>query len=154
MKFQHSIYINGPKEAVWRVITDIEKSADTISAIEEIEILEPATSGVVGLKWRETRVMFGRSATEVMWITDAVQNDYYQTRAENHGAIYISRLQVTDKGDGTELTMSFEGQAQTLLAKIMSVIPGIFFKSATENTIKQDLEDIKAAVEKSPAFKG
>ena len=34
------------------------------------------------------------------------------------------------------------------MAKIMAVIPGIFFKSATEKALQQDLEDIKSAVEK------
>ena len=66
-------------------------------------------NGLVGLKWTETRLMFGKQATETMWITDAEENDYYQTRAESHGSIYISRLEIKDSGDGTELTMSFEG---------------------------------------------
>ena len=132
MKFEGKTHIKGTREEVWRVITNIVESEKTIEAIEAIEILKKPTTGLVGLKWRETRTMFGRSATEVMWITDAKENEYYQTRAESHGAIYISKLQIEEEGDGVELTMTFDGQAQTTMAKIMSVIPSIFFKSATE----------------------
>ena len=43
--------------------------------------------------------------------------------------------------------MKFEGQAQSILAKIMAVIPGFFFKGAMTKAIHKDLEDIKAVVE-------
>ncbi len=72
MKLKVEITINGTKEQIWKVITDIEGSVETISAIEKIEILEQPESGVLGLKWEETRTMFGKSATEVMWITPDV----------------------------------------------------------------------------------
>ena len=92
--------------------------------------------------------MFGKIATEVMWITAAKENDYYQTRAESHGAIYISKLQIEEKEGKTYLTMVFDGEAQSLMAKIMSVATGFLFKSATQKALQKDLEDIKAAVEK------
>ena len=63
------VTINGSKEDVWNMITDIENSSKTITGIEQIEILEKPGDGLVGLKWRETRTLFGRTATEIMWIT-------------------------------------------------------------------------------------
>ena len=149
MKLKAEIIINGTKEQIWHVITDIERSVETISAIEKIEILEKPESGVLGLKWEETRIMFGKSATEIMWITDVVENEYYQTRAESHGAIYKSRLQIEESGDKSKLTMEFEGEPQSTSAKIMSFLTGFMFKSATEKALQVDLKDIKAYVEKS-----
>ena len=149
MKVQAKVCIDGTKEEIWQVITDIEGSEKTIGAIEDIEILERPASELVGLKWRETRTMFGKTATEVMWITDAKENDCYQTRAESHGAIYISKLQIEEQEDETCLTMTFDGQAQSLMAKIMSVATGFLFKSATQKALQKDLEDIKAAVKES-----
>lgn len=149
MEVQARVCINGTKEKVWQVITDIEGSERTIEAIERIEILEKPASGLIGLKWRETRTMFGKTATEVMWITDVKENDYYQTRAESQGAVYVSRLQIEEQEGRTYLTMAFEGQAQSLTAKIVSLATGFLFKSATQKALQQDLEDIKAAVEKS-----
>ena len=149
MKMKAEIIIDGTKEQIWQVITDIEGSIDTISAIEKIEILDNPESGMLGLKWEETRTMFGKSATEIMWITDVVENEYYQTRAESHGAIYKSRLQIEESGDKSKLTMEFDGEAQSTSAKIMSFLTSFIFKSATEKALLNDLKDIKACVEKS-----
>ena len=91
MKIKAKVSIKGKKEDVWDVITDIEGSVERISAIESVEILEKPATGILGLKWKETRTMFGKEATEIMWVTDAKENEYYQTRAESHGALYISR---------------------------------------------------------------
>ena len=149
MKIKSKVSIKGRKEDVWHAITDIEGSVEMISAIESIEILEKPESGILGLKWKETRPMFGKEATEIMWITDVKENEYYQTRAENHGAVYISRLEINEVGQETKLTMGFEGEAQSFGAKIMSFLTGFMFKGATEKALKQDLIDIKAFVEKS-----
>lgn len=149
MEVQAKVCIDGTKEKIWQVITNIEGSEKTIEAIEGIEILEKPASGLVGLKWRETRTMFGETATEVMWITDVKENYYYQTRAENDGAIYVSKLQIEEQGDDTCLTMAFDGQPLSLMGKIMSVTTGFLFKGATQKALQQDLEDIKAAVEKT-----
>ena len=149
MKVESQVCISGTKEQIWRVISDIENSIDIIEAIEEIEVLEKPDSGLVGLKWQETRTMFGQSATEVMWITEAVENEYYETRAENHGAIYISKLKIEEQGDDVWLTMGFEGQPQSVFAKIMSVATGFLMKNSTRKAIHKDLLDIKAAVENS-----
>ena len=147
MQLEANICIDGTKEQIWQVITDIENSAKTIDAIEKIEVLEKPASGLTGFKWRETRIMFGKSATEVMWITDLVENEYYQTRAESHGAVYISRLQIETQGDETCLRMIFEGKPQGTFAKIMAAATGFIFKNATQKALYEDLRDIKAAVE-------
>lgn len=149
MQIRVQVSINGSREEIWKVITDIETSVDKISAIDAIEILDKPESGLVGLKWRETRTMFGKSATEVMWITDVVENQSYDVRAESHGSVYESRLSIGEEGDNHILKMDFDGQPQTLLAKLMMITMGWMFKGATEKALKQDLEDIKAAVEKS-----
>ena len=149
MKLEAKVTIQGSREQVWSVITDIENSSSTIRGINEIEILEKPTQGLVGLKWQETRTLFGKTATEIMWITDAIENESYATRAESHGAVYVSRLVLSDQEGSTLLTMEFDSQAQTLGAKLMSAIMGPFFSKATREALVQDLADIKAAVEGS-----
>jgi hypothetical protein len=91
--------------------------------------------------------MFGRTATEVMWITDAVENQSYKTRAESHGAIYVATLEISDKGENVGLSMNFEGTPQTFGAKLMSALTSGMFKKATEEALMKDLIDIKAKVE-------
>ena len=141
------VTIEGSKEEVWNVITDIENSHNTIAGIEKVEILEKPTDGLVGLKWQETRTLFGKTATEIMWITDAKENESYKTRAESHGAVYITSLVISEQDNRTRLTMEFDGVPQTLSAKLASATMGRFFRNATKNALMQDLVDIKAAVE-------
>ena len=69
MIVEAQVTINGSKEAVWAAITDIENAAAIISGIKKIEILEKPASGLVGLRWRETRILFGDSATVEKWIS-------------------------------------------------------------------------------------
>ena len=139
--------INASKEAVWTVITDIDHAAQTVSGIEEVEVIERPASGLVGLKWRETRTLFGKTATEVMWITDAGEAEFYRTRAESHGAVYVTTMRITEQDDGCLLTMALDSRPQSFAAKLMGIGFGLLFKGATRKAMLQDLNDIKAAVE-------
>lgn len=147
MEVQASVEIQAPRQEVWEVITDIEKAADRIEAIESVEVLERPQSGLVGLKWQETRRMMGKSATEVMWITEAAEPEFYVTRAESHGAVYTARISLQDQGESTQLTMQFQGQPVTTMAKIFSACLGFLFVGGMRKALHKDLEDIKAAVE-------
>lgn len=147
MKLTIDIEIKAPKEKVWKLITDIENSVNTISGIEKIEILKKPKDTVVGLKWKETRTIFGKSATETMWITEATENDYYKTRAESNGAIYQTILKLSEKENTTFLTMEFITEAITVRGKIMAFIFGRMLKKTMKKLIKKDLIDIKTTVE-------
>ena len=147
MNVDVEVPINGSREAIWNVITDIEGAADRIEGIEQVEILERPESGLVGLKWRETRTMFGKTATEEMWITAATENESYTTRAESHGSIYTSSLRISGGSAPHTLTMDFGAEPQGCLVKIMAIPMGILFKGSMRKMILKDLEDIKKAVE-------
>ncbi len=147
MKITTNVTINAPKESVWNVITDIENSANVISGIESLEVLEKPVQGLTGLKWRETRTMFGKTATEVMWVTDVKEGEYYDVRAESHGALYLTRIHLIEDSGKTVLTWDFEGKPQTFGAKLMSALMGFMFKGATKKALHKDLEDIKEWVE-------
>ncbi len=147
MNLTISIEIKAPKEKVWEVITDIEHAANTISGIEKIEILEKPKNTLIGLKWKETRTIFGKSATETMWITEAQENDYYKTRAESNGAIYQTVLKLSEKENTTLLTMEFHTEAVTLKGKFMAFIFGSMLKKTMKKLIKKDLIDIKNTIE-------
>ncbi len=147
MAFKSEISIAASPAKIWNVITDIENSDQFISGIQSLEILEKPDQGLVGLKWEETRIMFGQTATETMWITDVKENRYYKTRAERPGVVYITTLSLEENGDSTDLSMELEAEISTFGARLMSSVMGIFFNKATLKALQKDLEDIKAAVE-------
>ena len=82
MIVEAQVTINGSREAIWAAITNIENASEIISGIEKTEVVERPANGLVGLKWRETRILFGKPATVEKWITDAAENAFYTTRAE------------------------------------------------------------------------
>ena len=142
--------IDASPAEVWSVVSDIEKADTRISGIKDIEILERAKGpSIVGLKWRETREWMGKDAVEVMWITDASEPSYYETRAESHGSIYTSRIELETTSTGMRLTMEFNGQPVAFGAKVLWALTGWMAKKALRKTIDQDLADIKGAVEKT-----
>jgi hypothetical protein len=141
------VTINGSKAAIWAAITNIENAAEIISGIEKIEVLEKPANGLVGLKWRETRMLFGKPATADKWITEAAENDSYKTKAESDGFIFISIMSISEGSGGMTLTSVHETKPQTIVARLMSIPMGLLFKGVAKKALRQDLNDIKAAVE-------
>lgn len=147
MIVEAQVAINGSKAAVWAAITNIETAAEIISGIKKIEVLEKPANRLVGLKWRETRILFGEPATVAKWITDAVENEYYKTKAEDNGFVFLSTMSISESNGGTRLTSSHETKPQGLIARIKS-LPMFLFKGMIKKALLQDLNDIKSAVEK------
>ena len=138
--------IHAPRERVWKIITDIDSWTDTISGIVAIEVINRPASGIIDLKWRETRVLFGKEAVETMWITAARDNHWYETRAENHGAIYSTRISLEDGKKKTVLSMTFSSRPTTFVSRLMSFM-GYLFRSSMRKMLQQDLADIRRAAE-------
>ena len=86
MELSVSIEIRRPLEHVWKTVTDFEACSSCIENIVNLEIINQPANTLTGFKWKETRVMFGKEATETMWITNFAENEYYQTKAESHGS--------------------------------------------------------------------
>ena len=140
--------IDGSKEAVWAVMSDIENAAEILSGVEKIEIVERPASGLVGMRWLETRMYFGSLATVEKQITEAVENEFYKTRAEDSGFVFLSTMSISESNGGVMLTSSHDTQPQVFVAKLKS-LPMIFFKGVIRKALAQDLGDIKAAVERT-----
>ena len=129
------------------MITNIENASEIISGIENIEVLEKPASGLVGLKWRETRMLFGKPVTAEKWITDAVENEFYTTRAEENGFVFLSALSIAAGSGSIALTSSHDSKPQGIVARLQSIPMVLLFKGVVKKAILQDLKDIKFAVE-------
>ena|SRR5207244_4090187 len=145
MIVEAQVTINGSKAAIWAAITNIENASETISGIENIEVVEKPANGLVGLKWRETRMLFGKPTGVDKWITDAAENEFYKTRAEDGGFVFLTTMSISES-TGMTLTSSHETKPQGIVARLKST-PMFLFKGMIRKAILQDLNDIKAAVE-------
>ena len=147
MLVEVSVSIQGSAAAVWAAMIDIEHAADFIRGIEKIEIVDKPANGLVGLRWRETRILFGDSATVEKWITDATDNVCYKTRAESDGFIFLSTTSIAARDGGVTLSSVHDSQPQTLLRKLFAVPMMFLFQSVAKKALLKDLVDIKTYVE-------
>jgi hypothetical protein len=147
MIVEAEVTINGSRAATWAAMTDIENAAETIRGIENIEVLEKPADGLVGLRWRETRIYFGKPATVGKWITDAAENEFYKARAEDDGFVFLSTMRISEGGGGITLTGTHETRPQGIVAKLKST-PIFLFKGVIKKALLQDLNDTKTAVER------
>jgi uncharacterized membrane protein len=147
MIVEAQVTINGSKAAIWTAITDIENAPALISGIKSIEVLAKPANGIVGLKWRETRMLFGKAATADKWMTEAVENEFYKTRAEDGGFVFVTTRRISESSAGMTLTETHESRPQGIVATLMTIPMRLFFKGVIKKAALQDLNDIKAAVE-------
>src|SRR6476646_7565020 len=125
MIVEAQVTINGSKAATWAAITNIANAAEIISGIEHIEVLERPASGLVGLKWRETRMLFGKPATVEKWITEAKENAFFSTRAEDSGYVFLTTNRISEGSGGVTLTGIHETHPQGFAARLKA-LPMVF----------------------------
>lgn len=143
--------IRSTREVIWAVICDIANAAKIIRGVERIDVLDRPRDGLVGLKWRETRRLFGKPVAVEKWITQAVENEFYETRAESDGFVFVTTMRLSPAGDGVTLTSSHDSRPQGLVATLQAIPMKLLFKGVIRKAILEDLKDIEAAVASSHA---
>lgn len=138
--------INAPPEAVFAAAIDFANAPQRITGIKKMEMLTQGPVGV-GTRFRETRVMFGKEATETMEVVDFQPGRSYTLAAASCGCEYRTVVSVRPDGSGSEVTFDFSGRPLTFGAKVMSALMGWMMKGACMKAVRQDLADLKAAVE-------
>lgn len=147
---ESTTHIDAPPSRVYSVVTDLSSAAERINGIKSLEVLTEGDFGV-GTRFRETRVMFGKEATEEMEVIDEVPGEHYVTEAQSCGCRYESVIRVVPDGDGSMLSMSIDATPLTFVGKCMSAVMWPLFKGTMRKCIDADLADIKRAAEKSEA---
>lgn len=137
--------IRAPITEVFAHLTDFENAPEMVGGITEVNML---TEGPlrVGTRFEETRVMFGREATEQMEVTELDSPRMYTLGAESHGSRYASTFRLSETATGTRVHLDFTATPLTLFAKVMSVLMKPMMKKVLTECSK-DLEDIKSFIE-------
>ncbi len=149
MMVEAQVTINASVASVWAVLADIENAASIISGIERVEIVERPTKGILGWKWRETRVLFGKPATVEKVIIAGLENEFFTTESKDGGFVFSTYNRIWEGDGGTILRGQHFTRPQGFAARLKS-LPMVFFKGVIKKAILQDLNDIKAAVELRP----
>ncbi len=144
-----SEWIDAPAARVFDLMTDMRAWPSVIRAIERIEVLTEGPMGV-GTRFRETRRMFGKDATEEMTVTGWEPGRSYTLGCTSCGVELASMVRVMPEGVGSRLSMRTEGRAVSLGAKLMSGVMSWMMSGVMRRCLAQDLADIKKAAEAAP----
>lgn len=140
--------VQAPTERVWALATDIARWPETLSGVDRVEVLSGDGFGP-GTRWRETRTMLGRQATEEMWVTAVDPGRSYTVEAESHGARYVSTFTFTaTTPQQTEVVLTFGAEPQGTVAKVLAKVTGPLASRSVAKALQKDLDDLAAAAEK------
>ena len=142
-----STNVSAPIDRVFEVYTELDKAVERIPDITALEILSEGPFGE-GTRWRETRVMFKKEATEEMWVTGFNPPKSYNVEAESHGMRYSTAFVFAPDGEGTKVSWAFSGTALTLGAKIMAPIFNVLMKGVMTKCMRRDLEALRDVCER------
>lgn len=136
-------------ERVWDVLTDFENLPNVVDAISSVTRVGDGEGFAVGTRWRETRKIMGRQATEEMFVTAIEPGRGFTVDAENHGAHYTASHLLEPVGNGTLVTLTFGAVPVSRFGRIMAAVTGPLFRSSTRKALEGDLAAIAAAAEGS-----
>jgi hypothetical protein len=130
---------------VFALASDLPNAPKFIPGIKRMEML---TSGPVGkgTKFRETRIMFGKEATETMEMIEFEPGKSYSIGCESCGVRYLTRMDFKPEGAWTRVEMHTSITPVSLMAKLMSPL-SVVMKGMMRKALDGDLESLKKAAE-------
>ncbi|NRA57795.1 MAG: SRPBCC family protein [Phycisphaerales bacterium] len=154
MRMQLSTHIDAPAEAVFAAASDFPNATAMVEGINAVEMLSPANDGSpigVGTRFRETRTMMGKQATEEMEVSTFDPPHSYTLSALSCGVQFDSKVEVIPDGQGCRLGYDILGVPTTLFARVVGAIMTPLMKGSMRKAMEKDLSDIKAYVENGHA---
>ena len=121
-----------------------------MSGIESVEFVSDTHAGL-GTRWRETRRMYGRAATEEMAITGFEAPSGYTVEAHAPEVLYRTEYRVEDNGAGTLVTMTFGGEPTTTISRILALVTEPLTGSVRK-AVEADLADMKRYPERPDSW--
>ncbi len=139
--------VHAPTDVVFDVFADIDHAPDRIDQIVKVERL---TDGPIGLgtRWRETRVVFKKHATEELEITGFESGRSYTVGCESCGCEYACTFRFEPEGDGTRVDFEMEYRPVTFFAKLMTPL-SVLMSGAMKKCMEKDIDQLTVAAESS-----
>lgn len=135
--------VAAPPADVYAVFTDLDRLPAHIPGIKKIERVTPGPFGV-GTTFRETRVMFGREATETFEAVAVDPGRAFTLRAMSCGSEFVVEHRFVPDGAGTRVEMEVTMRAVSLFARLMSPL-GRLMAGTMKKAIAGDLDKMATA---------
>jgi ligand-binding SRPBCC domain-containing protein len=137
--------IAAPPAAVFAVVADVERMPARIPEVKKIEVLTAGPVGV-GTKFRETRIMFGKEASETFEVVECDPGRRLTLVAVSCGAEYRCEHRFVPDAGGTVLELEIRTRALTLFARLMAPL-GWLMAGVMKKAIAKDLDAVARAAE-------
>jgi carbon monoxide dehydrogenase subunit G len=133
-------------ERVWRVITDIDGAAHTLTGVTAIERVDDGPY-TVGTRWRETRKVLGKAETEEMWVAEVQAPLRTVVRSTGPEVDYVTTFTLTPDASGTTVEMVFGADTPepSRVQKVLWRTFGALGRRVTQRMMERDLRDIASA---------
>jgi len=140
-----TVTVDALPDRTFSILTDVESWPDVFSAITGVEKL---TEGPVcnGTRFKETRVLFGKQATEEMAFANLDPPRSFVLLAQSHGTEYRTTHTLTQEGDATRVDVHFKATPVSLPAKLLSPLAGLMLR-ACRNAMNKDLAELREHLE-------
>jgi hypothetical protein len=132
-------------ERVFDVFTDLERGAERVSNIQEIELLTTGRFSL-GTRWVETRMVLGRRDSAEMEVTAFERNRTYTITHHKGGTRIDAVFTFEPIADTTNVRIEFALEGHGLPAGLSAPL-GWAMASKVRDVIGRDLADLKSSVE-------
>lgn len=141
--------IDATPDQVWRVLTDIEHSAETIRSVENVELLDGHTSFQVGTRWRENRTLMGHKGTEELEVIEAQEPSHFAVRTTRAKDVVTMTYTLSPLTNGTRLSLTLvdDMHERGVGGAIAWALFGEVSMHSTRRMLEHDLADIASAAE-------
>jgi uncharacterized membrane protein len=134
--------VHAPIQHVFAAFSDFENAAERVKEIESVEMLTDGPVGV-GTRFRETRLIFGREASEELEVTKFVAPESMAIEAVSCGSHYRTDFGFqTLEGGRTQVDVLLRVTPRTLIAKMMKPL-AFLMKRTMRKMLDADFEQIK-----------
>jgi len=134
------------RATVFAVITDFENAASFTSGILRLDMLTPGPV-MVGTRFRQTREMFGKEASEELEVVEFERPGYLALGAHSRGVDYRITYTLSDDEGATRIVCEFTATPVTFAARLMAGMSGLFEEHARK-IVAADLADASAEAER------
>ena len=144
--------IRAPVDRVWRVLTDIPARHQVLSAVESVELITGRTFDV-GTRWRETRTaLWGERVTEELRVISVTPPYRCVIEAQGPHEHYTLEYELTSRHGHTRVRSHFQtALPERFTTRVLTAFFGGIVLRSIEGVLREDLEDIAAAVESAAA---
>lgn len=149
-RYTTTVRVSAPQAAVFNVFSDLDRAADRVTGIVRVEKLTDGATGK-GTRFRETRVVFKKEATEEFEITDFEPPRRYVVGAESCGCAYKTTFHFVPNGNVTDVDVEVIAEPVTFMAKLVSPLTNLLFSRMMAKCMAKDLDELKQVAERGAA---